>query len=186
MKEKIAMRTLALLCSVALIGVGCSHETPKAQPQQTETVKTSKNNVLQGEVISFNKKSAELSDRGRAQLKDLTNRARGRGELGEATIAAWADQDLPYTGSLSKEERDLADQRAQRISEFLKYDCGVSSSDTFNMAENSNWLARVFRTDDARLKSAYSKRSEPLNDSELEIIRHNGGPSTAVVIVRAK
>jgi hypothetical protein len=135
--------------------------------------------------ITFEAGSARLSDLDKAALRKVVQEARSRGELDEVTVAAWSDRSLPERGSkLSDAVRNLADRRAKAIADVLKTDFAVSDVDTFNMAENSNWLARTFNTKEAELKSVFGRKgaSTPIKNSEYMVIKETGGPSEAVVI----
>jgi hypothetical protein len=56
------------------------------------------------------------------------------------------------------------------------------------MAEDSNWLAKTFNTKDAELKSVFSKKGTdtPITNTEYHLIKEEGGPSEAVLIVELK
>jgi hypothetical protein len=61
----------------------------------------------------------------------------------------------------------------------------VDDYETYNMAENPNFLARTFNTEESKLKKAV--KSEEDNDiikSKYKLIKENGKEGKSVVIVR--
>lgn len=136
--------------------------------------------------ISFDTGSAMLTESARTSLRDLVRNARAAGEIDQVTVAAWSDKALP-TGKtdLAEADRDLADKRADAISSVLKTELEVGDVDTYNMAERANWLARTFNTRQAELKSIFAKKGAdtPVTNAEFHVIKNEGGPSEAVVVV---
>ena len=136
--------------------------------------------------ITFNSHSAMLSDSDRTRLRDLIHDALAKGAINKVTVAAWSDKALPLKGQkLLNTDRDLAKGRTEAISDFLKREMEIKAVKTFNMAETSNWLARTFKTEDAELKSVFSKKgaAAPVSKAECYIIKNEGGPYEAVVVV---
>ena len=89
--------------------------------------------------------------------------------------------------ALSKEQADLAKNRADNIKGFLSAKYNISSLTIYNMAEKSNWLARAFNTRDAELKSLFSKTEvTPVSSDTFEIIKANGAARRAVLVVSHK
>jgi hypothetical protein len=87
--------------------------------------------------------------------------------------------------NLTEADRDLASKRAEAISSVLKTELEVGDVDTYNMAERANWLARTFGTRQAELKSVFAKKGAdtPVTNAEFHVIKNEGGPSEAVVVV---
>lgn len=136
--------------------------------------------------ISFDTGSAMLSESARASLRDLIKDARATGTIDQVTVAAWSDKTLPMGKTdLAEADRDLAAKRADAISSVLKTELEVGDVDTYNMAERANWLARTFNTRQAELKSIFSKKGAetPVTNGEFHVIKNEGGPSEAVVVV---
>lgn len=139
--------------------------------------------------IKFAHGNAVLSEADKATLRNLVNQAREKGVIDQVTVAAWADKALPAKGKkLTDTDRDLAQHRADAIKEYLKEAMKVSDVDTYNMAEDSNWLAKTFNTTDAELKAMFQKKnaSIPITNAEHQIIRNEGGPSVAMIVVEKK
>jgi hypothetical protein len=127
-----------------------------------------------------------LSESARTSLRDLVKEARASGVIDQVTVAAWSDKALPMgKQDLAEADRDLAAKRADAISSVLKTELEVGDVDTYNMAERANWLARTFNTRQAELKSIFSKKGAetPVTNAEFHVIKNEGGPSEAVVVV---
>ncbi len=158
-----------------------------ARPSETrEVAKTHEGDSarLISQTIAFEKGSASLNDEGKASLRKMVDDMRARGDLDKVKIAAWSDRQFMPNADLPKADRTLAKDRITAINNYLKDDLDVSNTDTFNMAERSNWLARLFRTEDSELKSVFSRADTPISDDEFQLIKSNGSPSHAVVISR--
>lgn len=139
--------------------------------------------------ITFNPGSSLLTDADKASLKKVVEEARKKGTLDQVTVAAWSDKAMPRKGeNLMEQDRNLADRRAKAIEDSLKSDFEVTDVKTYNMAENSNWLARTFNTKDAELKSVFGKKgaATPMRNNEFMLIKEVGGPSEAVVTAELK
>ncbi len=55
------------------------------------------------------------------------------------------------------------------------------------MAEKSNWLARAFNTQDAELKSLFSKEAAgPITNDDFDIIKENGDAGSVVILIKRK
>ena len=133
--------------------------------------------------VTFEKGSSDLTTDDQAALKDLINGV-GLYNVDRVELAVWSDKSFPRSGTdLPKADRDLADNRITRIKDFIN-DLKVSTINTYNMAETTNWLARTMKTDDAELKSVFSKEAAiPLRREDFNIIVNEGAPSKAVVVV---
>lgn len=108
------------------------------------------------------------------RLLAVVDDAHRSGPIAEAVVAAWADAEYPATKgrSLTRDDERLAKNRADVVKKFLK-DHKLRNVDAYSMAVYPSWLARVFRTEEARLKNG-------------ELLRDKGGPSTAVVVLRQR
>jgi len=135
--------------------------------------------------LMFDKGSANLSAASQESLRNLVTTI-GMANISRAEVAAWSDKDFPRTGSdLAKADRDLADQRVTKINDYLKSNLNFSAMNikNFNMAETSNWLARTFRTDEAELKSVFSKEAvAPMARADFNVMVREGAPMKAVVV----
>lgn len=191
---------LAAVCIFALaaLGAGCqsgqnrSYEPDRAAAGTTgvsgaqhEMDKYAGRTVDKNAVIMFTKGSAELTDAGREKLRHIVSTI-GVDNISRVEIASWSDKNFPMTGTdLSKADKDLADNRADKINDFLKDQTDLSTLRIrkYSMAETSNWLARMLRTDEAELKSVFAKEGEtPMMRDDFNVIKSEGGPSKAVVV----
>ena len=158
-------------CSLVAIGAATAADTvPEAHPSV---------------VIEFGAGSSKLADSDKAALRAAVRDVLQKHPVRHVTVAAWSDKQLPAQGQkLGDTDRGLARERAAVINEFLKSEMEISDVDTFNMAENANWLARTFNTKDAELKSVFTRaEGSPVKKAEFRTIRAKGGPSHAVVVV---
>lgn len=136
-------------------------------------------------VVNFQPGQATLSETEKENLRNMGRTMRQHGEIRQAKIAAWSDKPHPRTGNLSREDRKLADRRLDEIERFLEDDQNITSVKEFNMAERSSWVGRMFHTEQAELDAEFARRgkTEVTND-EFRVIRQEGGPSKAVVILK--
>lgn len=137
--------------------------------------------------ISFSPGASKLSESDKDELCALVRDGLKAGSIDYVTVAAWSDRAMPPQGKkLSDTDRGLAKERLQAISRFLKMEMEVADVDTYNMAENANWLARTFNTRDAELKSVFGRTDAeaPAKRAEFGAIRREGGPSLAVVVLK--
>jgi outer membrane protein OmpA-like peptidoglycan-associated protein len=139
-------------------------------------------------VISFEPGKSDLTQANQAKLQDLVSKLGGGDKIGRVEVAAWSDKEFPRTGKdLPDSDQDLAEKRGEAIQDYLKNSLSISRVKNFNMAETSNWLARVFRTDDAEIKSVFSKdMNAPMAREDFNLISKNGAPSRAVVVLVPK
>lgn len=138
--------------------------------------------------ITFGAGVSKLTDDDKTELRNLVRDGLKAGEIDHVTVAAWSDRAMPAQGTqLSKTDRGLAKERLNVISTYLKSEMELNDVDTYNMAENANWLARTFNTRDAELKSFFGRTDGEMDAtgkrSEFRVIRQSGGPSTAVVVL---
>ena len=139
--------------------------------------------------VTFEPGEAILTSDAKMKLNALAERAEAtKRDIAKIEIAAWADTATPKEGeTLSKADRDLAQARAKAVQAYLKRSIKGKNTDTYNMAERANWLARVFDTSDAQLKGEVTNESEnPLSREDFKIFKSQGTPSKAVVVVLMK
>lgn len=171
-----------------VIGAGCSSDTYRTKTQSNVSDKETKTQNLdygRSAVLHFTKGSSNLTKNEKNKLKDVVAKI-GVDNIKRIEIASWSDKDFPITGlDLPKVDRNLADDRASSIDNFLKDSLGVSvfRIRTYNMAETSNWIARMFRTDEAELKSVFAKQEDaPMARDDYNVILSEGGPSRVVMV----
>jgi len=171
-------------------GTAATGATPSAD--RTTTTSLSKAAMAANDravVIHFDKGQSALKQNDIDKLRNVISSI-GIENIERIEVAAWSDSAFPRAGSdLPKADRDLAEQRASRIHDFLKSQLNVSGMKikSFNMAETSNWLARTMRTEDAELKSIFAKEGAvPVHREDFNFIAKEGAPSEAVVVVVRK
>lgn len=181
----------AITVALILGATACAHDKHEYRTADADQV-----TPLMYETVAFDNNSAQLAASEKAALRNLISDIRlrtanypGHAEIRNVTLAAWSDKALPSdSSSLSARDRDLAAKRLDAVNQFLKDELAVRESvDEYNMASKSNWLARTFNTRDAELKNRTKQTSARADDRpEFDVIRAEGGPSNAVVVVQMR
>jgi len=137
--------------------------------------------------VDFPEKKSGLTLDAKSKIDELIRNARARGQIKEIQVAVWSDNPVPRpTEQLSKSDRVLAEQRAKNLTTYLKSRSKVGVS-THNMAERASWLAKMFDTTDAELKSEIGHDGRNyMSSAEFQVFKDNGNPSKAVVLVIMK
>lgn len=199
--KKISKLTAVCFIAITALGVGCTSDggfrsaqnrtyeadrsTAGAPASTRDSDKDASRQVEKSAVVTFNKGSSELSEASKEKLRHAVSTI-GVDNISRVEIASWSDKNFPMTGTdLPKSDKDLADKRADHINDFLKDQTDLSALRIrkYSMAETSNWLARMLRTDEAELKSVFAKEGEtPMMREDFNVIKSEGGPSRAVVV----
>ena len=139
-------------------------------------------------VLTFEKGSSKLSPEQQRELSKTIVGAKAKGNITKIEIAAWSDSDHPKTGDLSSEERMLASKRLNTIKADLRRDVGrMKYIHEYNMAENSNWVARNLHSSKAELDAVFAKKETgTLERADFSLIQSEGAATRAVVIVRVQ
>ena len=182
MKNLSKQFTFAISAALMVSSLALAHGK-KDQTDATDSLKS-----VTHATITFSDGSSLLSDPDRATLHDLIINAKAVGNtVDQITIAAWSDKELPKKDhALLDTDRELAKSRAQNISDYMRTVLDITPTiTTYNMAENSNWLAKTYRKAKGELKSVFSKKNaaSPVTDADFKVIRHEGGPNQAVVLI---
>jgi hypothetical protein len=145
-------------------------------------------------VVHFDANKADVADSERLKIQHAVNVVKNEGTIKSVLVAAWSDKDYPQTKDemLTRDDEHLAKVRANAVKQVLQ-DAKVGANvRTFSMAVYPSWLARIFRTDEAKLKQAVpaSLGGRSRDDLALEyygkMLRDRGGPTTAVIVIRDK
>ena len=137
--------------------------------------------------VKFEKGSATLTDTERRTLRAMVTAVRDDTKVETIIVAAWSDSQYPAKegAKLGDAEKKLADQRAANVKTVLT-DLGVANVQVYSMAEHPGWIAKTFRTDEAKVK--LSLNGKHVEDRKAEIVaqtlQSEGGPSSVVVIVK--
>ncbi len=136
--------------------------------------------------VTFSEGSALLSDEAQEKLREVYNSAMAAGKIDDIQVSVWSDSNLPNSSKieLSKNEKELATRRGNEIKKFLEETVKTPSVQTFSMAEHANWIARLFNTDSAELKSSLARRSDKTSEAKFYFLR-DGGPSTAMIVIES-
>lgn len=147
--------------------------------------------------IAFEEGQFTLTEAAKRELTNVVNEARAQmpTKIGEIKTVVWSDNLPPQEGaSLSKSDRALAAKRGKAVEQFLKKDLKLDADvKAINMSERPSWMARLFHTDEAKVKSTMRHDSQEarehirdtatISDEELRIIKEHGKPSSAVVLI---
>jgi hypothetical protein len=137
--------------------------------------------------ISFSEGSAALSSDSVKALSNFAKTTNGESKVDRYIVAAWADQGYPTKGELSRDQRKLADMRAENIKKALEASAKEKIS-TFEMTKKPNWIQRAFSTQSAEVKG--KGLSVTNNERQLKEVgkrlEEKGGPSTAVIVAKFK
>lgn len=166
MSQKKIIPIMFLILSIA---AGCSHSERKAEKQaaqekmareQAQSRAATEAAAREAEAkkyveIQYDEGSATLSDSAKESIKSALVKAKDEGKLDEVIVLSWADENYPSKESkkLSKQQRDLANQRNKNVKEYLESMRDVDV-DAYNMAERPSAFSKLFNTADSELKNS--------------------------------
>jgi hypothetical protein len=193
MTQKMRLINLVLGTALAIAGAaGCSstakvddkNQPPTTVSNEAKSAAAQRNATFVTEV-AFPKGSDGLSEQSRESLNDLIARAKSTGQIDEVKVVSWADREYPSesTKKLSKEERELADHRSERIKDYLKVVDKSLDVDSFNMAERPGALATLFKTENAKVKKSLEVAGISHTDSKISA-PEKAGKSMVMVILK--
>lgn len=132
--------------------------------------------------IQFEHGSAALTVGAMENLRNTILTSNSEGNLDEVIVMAWSDEELPAPGSqaLPKAQRDLAKERGKSIERFVKKIKSVDV-DSYNMAEKSGAVSKLFNTRDNRLKKTLVAAGLPTTADSLQ---YPSKASHAVVMIK--
>ncbi len=132
--------------------------------------------------IEFEQGSSALTVRAMENLRNSILTSNSEGRLDEVIVMAWSDEELPSQNAqmLPKAQRDLAKERARSVERFVKQIKTVDV-DTYNMAEKSSAVSKIFNTRDSRLKKTLVAAGLPTTSDSLQ---YPSKASHAVVLIK--
>lgn len=134
--------------------------------------------------VSFNKGQSDLSESARSELSKAITEAQKRGEIDSVTVAVWADQEYPGNNrNLPAAQVRLADNRAEKIEDYLSDELDVSGVTVHNMGKEPGALAKFFNTSDKKLKDELNAKGLAPREGETTL---TGSASSAVVFIQLK
>lgn len=103
-------------------------------------------------------------------------------------LSAWSDKpslDEKATNQ-SKEDKTIAQRRLDALNEFINRSRTEMSVETHNMAIDPTFFSRLVKTNDAKLKEGVQGKgvADSQVASVVEVLRDNGGPSRAVLVLK--
>jgi murein L,D-transpeptidase YcbB/YkuD len=135
--------------------------------------------------IKFKKGQKAVPKSARSQLSQLYQKAQKKGEIEGVKVITWGDQEYPsvHTTELTKKQRKLVEDRNDNLETYLEKLDKNLGVDKFSMAERPDLMARLFSTEDAKLKKSLEKAGIPDTDSA---VKAKGKSSTSIVIFTLK
>lgn len=183
------MTKLLLLTMVLGFGSGANANWGKDKSYKSGATKTEKDDaVFKSVVINFAPGSSKISSSDMSVLKSAIADAKEKGRISKVQAAVWSDKSLPRTGELSKVDRKLADDRIDSIKTAVHDETSMFKKvKSYDMSDSTHWLGRQFNTDEAELEAVFAKNErDAVLREDFDIIKREGGPSKAVVILKVK
>lgn len=138
-------------------------------------------------VVDFASGQVVLTELQKEKLKALVNSSDVDKQRLQVIVSAWSDKSFPVENAADQtgNDRQLAQQRLDVIRSFLLTNNSDLTIDSHNMAKRTGVIGRLFNTQDAKLKESVA--GQPVSDPNMakaaEVLRDNGGPSRAVVML---
>ncbi len=178
---------LRCLVVISLVGSLFAIEALAMISEQTRQAATSLGAANLGE-IEFVAGSDALTDQSRAEIRNVVDEARQKGQLDYINVLAWSDQEYPASKtSQSKANVTLAKRRIETVKAFLKSDLKIKDVSGFNMAKRPGALREFLKTKDARVKKTTEVAgAAPVQDSETGLFGEKGQASKAVLMIFTK
>jgi hypothetical protein len=123
---------LPFLSLAFLLATGCSHEK-KVSQSETKSYEEAQSRATTAEAateagaknyaeIKFDEGSSTLTDSVKKSLRSVLTEAKREGKVDEVIVLSWADENYPSkeVKKLSKEQRELANQRNKNVKDYLK------------------------------------------------------------------
>lgn len=178
---------LRYMISLSFIGCFFAFEASAMLSEQTQQAAISLGATGLGE-IEFGAGSDSISDQGRAEIRNVVDEARKKGELDHIKVLAWSDQEYPVAKtSQSKASIDIAQRRIKTIEAFFKSDLKIKKVIGFNMAERPGKFKELFNTQDAKVKKTTEiAGAAPVQQSDTGLFGENGQASKAVFMIFTK
>lgn len=187
---KASNRNTIFLCTCLVLPVTAYSQATTTAPSKNEpasvTQSTHPEDTQPVKAILFEKGKAKLTAESEKEIRSFIEGAKAQGKIKEVKIASWSDQETPSQAEkdLPKEDRRLAEERAESIKKFLHSGLNIKDVKIYNMAHGTSKLAKLFNTEESELRIAFSQKG---NDEklrpEVRLIRDHGKPSTAVLVV---
>ena len=111
--------------------------------------------------LLFNPGKSELGQENKQAIQDFkTELRRSNFKVENIKILAWPDSEYPENvkGKAARKEIDLAQERAQKVKEYLIKELKEDSSiDAYNMAKKPDLFSSFMRNDEYKVKKAYEE-----------------------------
>ncbi|MBC7660074.1 MAG: hypothetical protein H7249_10225 [Chitinophagaceae bacterium] len=153
-----------------------------------QSAETDLYNILEKDmtIVNFAKGGSVLSEAEARNIRAVYRSVVADGDIEKIIVAAWSDKEAIKSGEkLPEAQVVLAQKRAEAVKRSLS-EMTNKPIESYNMGQDAGWIAKTFRTKDARLKDALKSAAAPdRNTQELaSLLELKGGPGTALVIVK--
>ena len=182
MKKNIAVITSLIFFGIALIS-SCSTQNQTKSGVQVNEQKTDKTSSAVAKshgsyytILQFEKGTYVLSETSKKELKDFVAKVEQDGRsLNEIKILAWADNEYPDKGELTKSDVEMANNRTESIEKYLKTIFSTNPDfTTYNMAKRPSVINELLHTDEFTTKNIFEKSgamSTSFNDNTITLYR---------------
>lgn len=138
--------------------------------------------------IEFSEGSDSLTDAQKQQIREMISALPEQGNNFNLGIAGWSDQPYPgEDGELSEDQRDLAKNRIEAVENFVTDELNFEGSvSTYDMSTQANWLARMFDTEGAEIRSVFAKGEKASDDTlrdRFKAYKKDGGPKKVALVL---
>jgi hypothetical protein len=145
-------------------------------------------------VVHFAEGKADIAPAEADRVRQTVADAQRSGKVSEIIVAAWSDKEYPTkTAKLTRDDERLAKRRTEVVRLFVQNLAPGGLVHGYSMAQYPSWLARVFRTDEAKLKQAVPASDitgQSRDDLALQyygkLLREIGGPMSAAIVIRER
>lgn len=131
--------------------------------------------------VSFKKGSTDLSEASKKQIEKILDKAKATREVEGVKVISWADQSYPSEnkGSLPDRQKKLAENRNEKIKDFVNSRNKDWKVELHSMAERPGALTNLLGSSDARIKKS-------LEEAGLGTKGEETHASKAIVMVLVK
>lgn len=188
MENQLALRFSKTMLALAVfaLAAGCAGSRTEVVDGEPVTRTEQAAADLDSQIVSsirFGKGVRALSPAAKAEIDRAVDEALKRGDIAEVHVAVWPDAEYPAKQrKLPARQIDLADDRGDRIEDYLDDRIAGADVEIHNMAKRPSAIADLFNTDDATLKEKLAARGIASSKKAPGLAR----ASSALVFIKLK
>jgi hypothetical protein len=136
--------------------------------------------------IEFEKGQAVLSESARTSVRSVYEQATQDGKVKKIYLISWADEEFPSKElkALSSSQKELANKRNENLESYVnELRLPGVEVQTFSMATQPNFLAKLFNTTDQKLKTSLVAAGLPTTANDPQ---YPSKASHSVVLIQLK